>query len=213
MSIKISKAIAFVDWNAQIHAARPGRSLDDVRVAEATLCHVGRTLGKVLSKQAPDIRFLLTLRLYHGWHRGYERTDRRKAVISAVAGADFSALSMKPSVNIRPIVEYGDNLYSAGFSRFHHHIECHLPNTLRKRLDAADEYEEKMIDTAIASDFVDMAHREPTTWLILMGEDDDLVPPVMIAEGARLGKPGKILLIRKRPSTQFLKLEGLSVCP
>ncbi|MGP4687989.1 hypothetical protein ACSV5K_16675 [Agrobacterium pusense] len=209
----ISNAIAFIDWNTQIHSARPRDSLNHDEVAKVTLNYVGKTLGRVLSREAPSMKFQLTLRLYHGWYKGYERTDRRKAITTVVAGADFPALSNKTSVSIRPMVEYGDNLYSAGIARFHDKHDCHLPNTLRKRSNLPNDFEEKMIDTAIASDVIDVAYREPATWLLLMGDDDDLVPPAMIAEGARRGGPGKVLLVRNRPVTKYLKLEGLSVCP
>lgn len=66
-----------------------------------------------------------------------------------------------------------------------------------------------MVDTAIASDLVDLAHREPNRWLVIVGDDDDLVPAVFVAEGARGPAQGKVLLIRSRPDTAFLKLDNM----
>ena len=84
---------------------------------------------------------------------------------------------------------------------------------LRKDLIDKNEIEEKMVDSAIASEVVDFAHREPDRWLVVVGDDDDLVPPVFVAEGARGAGLGKVLLVRSRPDSPFLKLDDLRVKP
>ncbi len=66
-----------------------------------------------------------------------------------------------------------------------------------------------MVDTALAADIVDVAHRERDRWILVFGEDDDLVPPVLVAEGIRAGDGGAIVLVRQRPEGTFLKLQGL----
>jgi hypothetical protein len=75
---------------------------------------------------------------------------------------------------------------------------------LRKDLVDKDEIEEKMVDTAIASEFVDLAHREPERWLMLVGEDDDLVPPTYVAEGIRGGQEEKYCLSGTGTTPHFL---------
>lgn len=202
------KVTALVDWNAQIHAARPGLA-SEVDLASKTLDHVGRTIGKALQSKSSTTRFDVTLRLYHGWHKGFEVTARRKAIITAAAQADFIALSCKSNVSIRERIEFGDRLRSGLDSRIHARLDCHLPNTLRNRLDGANGTEEKMVDTAIASDIVDIAHRDPKNWIIVLGEDDDLVPPLFVAEAVVIPAGGNLLLVRNRSGDPFLKLQEI----
>lgn len=202
---------AFIDWNSQIHAARPGRNVSEAVIAQRTLEYVGQILGNHLSKQDATARFSVTLRLYHGWHKGFQVMPRRKAIRTVVAGADFGLLSTKATVTIRPNIEYGDLLISGQQTRLHPMLGCHLANTLRATIEDPNVHEEKMVDTAIAADLVDLSFRDPERWLIVVGEDDDLVPPIIVAEGTRSKNDGKIFLLRKRPVTNFLKLEGLCV--
>jgi hypothetical protein len=202
---KIKQVTTFIDWNSQIHATGI-RGRGEEFLAEKTLDLVGRRIGRALSKIAPSYRFNVALRVYHGWHKGFEKTVRRKALITAAARADFAALSCKASVSIRRDIEYGDRLFSALQCRLHDRIGSHLPNTLR---DRGGMPEEKMVDTAIASDIVDHAHREPDRWLLAMGEDDDLIPPLFVAESAVSAAGGKVILVRGRSGEPFFKLENI----
>ena len=52
---------AFVDWNSQIHAANP-RVSDPRPIAEQTLEHVGRAIGRALGGIEPSARFDVSLR-------------------------------------------------------------------------------------------------------------------------------------------------------
>lgn len=203
---------AFVDWNSQIHAARLPE-LGENEIAKRTLDYVARAIGRVLSSIDSQSKFDVTLRIYHGWHKGFEPTPRRKAMIAVAAGADFSALSCKRNVLLRNIVEYGDRLISAFQERTHHKLGCQLANTLRRSERSIDALEEKMVDTAIASDVVDTAHRDRQRWIVVVGDDDDLVPPVYVAEAVRNNNAGRVILIRTRPETPFLKLDKLHVRP
>lgn len=209
----ITPVTALIDWNSQVHAAAPSSEGGPYELCSKTLAHVGQIIGRVLNDLEPARRYDVTLRLYHGWYTGFQPTDRRKAMVNLFASADFPALSARPNVIIRPDLQFGDQLTSARSSRFHAHLACHLPNTRRRDANDKTKYEEKMIDTSIAGEVVDLAHREPDRWLIVVGEDDDLVPPVFIAEGIRGTTGGRVLLVRKRPETQFLKLDELSIRP
>ncbi|MFT8922903.1 hypothetical protein [Acetobacter sp.] len=212
----ITVVTAFIDWNSQIHAACALPTASAVELTRHTLSYVGRTIGRVLTGIDNARRFDVTLRLYHGWYQGFEATSRRKAMIQVFAAADFVSLSTRTNVVIRPSLNFGDALTSAITARCFHKLGCNLPNTLRKDINNKDTIVEKMVDTAIASELVDLAHREPHRWLMLIGEDDDLVPPIYVAEGIReekKGEKGKVLLIRKRKETPFLKLNQLRYAP
>lgn len=202
------RVVAFIDWNSQIHAAKPG-DVDERRLASYTLTHVAKKIGKVLYDYSSDFRFDVTLRVYHGWLKGFTVTDRRKALALAVSEADFAGISERPSVSIRPDVQYGDTLMSTLQCRINVKVNCHLPNTLRKSLRREGEFEEKMVDTAIASDIVDLAHREPRNWIVILGEDDDLIPPALVAESSLMPGVGKILLVRARSGERFFNLDGI----
>jgi|JI8StandDraft_2_1071088.scaffolds.fasta_scaffold13195_3 hypothetical protein len=206
----IVRVTAFVDWNSQVHAAESPKDSDQILLNSRTLRYVGKTIGKVLNSIDPTKKYIVSLRLYHGWRKGFEVTIRRKVMTTIIASTDFNLISEKTNIIIRDNVEFGDQLISASPTRLHQRIGCHLPNTLRN--DSARGAEvEKMVDTAIASDLVDLAHGDRDCWLVVMAEDDDLVPPVFVAEGVRGPSDGRILLVRNRPETPFLKLDKLKV--
>lgn len=210
--IPFTKVTALIDWNSQIYASRPRHGCDPLELCRHTLAFVGATITKILSKIEPSTRFEVSLRLYHGWFKGFTSTTRKRAMLKTVSGTDFTALSGRPNVIIRHEVSFGDELIYANPNRLHYHLGCHLPNTLRNDPSSNSEME-KMVDTAIASDLVALALAEPKRWLIVLGEDDDLVPPIFVAEGVRGRGDGKVILVRKRPDSQFLKLDNLKISP
>lgn len=209
-TLGITPATAFIDWNAQIHSANPGRG-DPKFIAERTLDLVGRRISRALSSVDAFTRFDVSMRFYHGWHRGFEPTANWRALVSVAAGADFSAMSIRPNVSLRAEISYGNRLLSALDKRLHPRLGIHLPNTLRPdtRISVRKELIEKMVDTAMASDVVDVAHRDRVRWIVVVGNDDDLVPAVLAAEGIRARADGRVLLLRNRPSGPFLRLDGI----
>ncbi|KFC70782.1 hypothetical protein FG93_02538 [Bosea sp. LC85] len=214
MSIaSIASVTAFIDWNSQIHASKPPRHADERQIAAHTLDYVARTIGRVLNSQSSATRYDVTLRLYHGWHKGFEVTDRKKAIINSTSDYELSYMSRKPNVLIRPIVQFGDALIFARNIRLHQRLSCHLPNTLRRASRGDSDFEEKMVDTAIASDVVYEAFSDRSRWLIVFGEDDDLVPPIFVAESIRTNSDGRIILVRTRGGTPFLNLDNLWISP
>ena len=204
---------ALIDWNCQIHLAKPARDKSEPGIAAGVLQHVGKIIARTLTAVAPEARFDVNLRLYHGWYKGFQPTKRRIAVTTAIAQSDFSALSDSRFVAIRETVELGDRLISALDQRLMAKTLCHIPNTLRDSILDKNRLEEKMVDTAIASDLIDLAHREADRWLLVLGEDDDLVPPALVAEGIRVGQPGRVILVRSRGNTSFFNLNDLRYYP
>jgi hypothetical protein len=119
------------------------------------------------------------MRLYHGWHKGYEPTPNRKAAQLIINRTDYATLSQRQNVVFLPNVEFGDKLANALDKRLHRRLGIHLPNTVRRRF--GDELEEKMVDTALAADVVATAHFDSADWILVVTEDDDLIPPIYVA--------------------------------
>ena len=203
------RVTAFVDWNTRI------RSVDAAEVerpharAGRALRRTARVIGKVLAERNPSARFRVGLRVYHGWHKGFEPTENRKAMAAVVAETDFADLSPSPHVNISPDVRYGDDLLAALPERRHVRPAIHLPATLR-RPDKHSPFAEKMVDTALAADLLALARDEPRDWALVLSEDDDVVPPVFTAEAWMKPHGGRTIIVRTRRSSQaFLRLDGL----
>lgn len=66
-----------------------------------------------------------------------------------------------------------------------------------------------MVDTAIAADLLAWARRSPSEWALVLAEDDDVVPPLFTVEAWIKPHGGRALLLRRRPASQYLKLDGL----
>ena len=200
---------AFVDWTAQMHNAKAVEIEEPRTRAGLTLKKVTRIIDTVLTSRAPSIRFQVALRLYHGWHKGFEATENRKSVAALVVETDFSNLSRSPNVRFSAEVRYGDELLAALPQRAHPRSPIHLPDTWRQQ-DRGSPRAEKMVDTALAADLLDRARNDPHEWALVLSEDDDMVPPVFTAEAWMRPYGGCVLIVRTRKSSRpFLKLDGV----
>ncbi|WP_242183378.1 hypothetical protein [Sphingomonas sp. CARO-RG-8B-R24-01] len=208
-SSRIVSVTAFIDWNSQIHAVAGPRGVSEVEQATRTLQYVGRRVANGLTTMTPAQRFDVTLRVYHGWHRGFQVTPRRKALLTVAAHA--TGLSNKSHIHVRPDIEFGDRLIAGSERRLHVGLNCHVPNTLRKSIRIAGDDEEKMVDTSIACDVVDLAYRDKDRWIIIVGEDDDLIPPLISADGIRGPKDGRVALFRSRNDSPFFKIDDIRI--
>lgn len=195
---------AFVDWQAQNRNAGVDRA-DDTEAARHTLVQTMRMVGRALKPE--QLRFRVSFRLYHGWHKGWQRTDGLRATVQAVDAADFAALS-GDRIEFSPAVQYGHTLLTAQPERRHSRPPLHLPNTLRDQGKGRPPTE-KMVDTALAADLLAWAHLFPSEWALVLAEDDDVVPPLFTAEAWVKPHGGRALLVRRRPAGQYLKLGGL----
>lgn len=205
----IIRVVAFVDWNSQIHLSGLDTKDDPVAAAKAALEKTARRVARCLIATDQRARFVVNLRLYHGWHRGFEPSANKKAITTVLAAIDFASLSAVPAVSFSEAVGYGDCLLAALPRRLHQRLAIHLPNTLRTQ-DRVDS--EKMVDTALATDVVFTAFNEPNDWIVVVAEDDDLVPPMFTAEALLEPHGARVLLLhsRKRRGT-FLRLDLLTV--
>ena len=189
---------AFVDWKAQMHNTRSNR-LQPPECATRTLERTAQNIERVLRRKAPAARFSVAMRLYHGWHKGFERTDNLRAITTAAANRN---------VRFSPRIEYGHTLLSALPGRLHPSHSIHLPNTLRQQ-SHGEQPEEKMVDTALAADLLHWARNDAGDWALILAEDDDFIPPVFTAESWIRPFGGRLFIVRKRLSGPFLRLDGL----
>lgn len=200
---------AFVDWNSQIHVSGGKRKPDPVATAEIVLKKTARRIAGCLCQTDGGNRYMVRLRLYHGWHKGFTATANRKAITNVLAATDFNDLSPRPNVIFEPNVAYGDCLLHALPTRLHTRLGIHLPNTFQVQYGRECE---KMVDTALAADVVSNAATQTDEWIVVVAEDDDLVPPVFTAEALLARCASKVLMLRSRPTSEnFLKLENIMV--
>ncbi len=123
---RIVSVAAFVDWNAQLLLTRRDATVDPEGVAEVAFRQTTRRIARCLSDLDSSMRFKVAMRLYHGWHKGYEPTANRKAAQVVVGRADFATLSQRPNVVFSPNVGFGDRLTSALDRRLHARLAIHL---------------------------------------------------------------------------------------
>lgn len=203
-----NRLIAFVDWNSQLRLVDPKKTLEPKGRALKAIKSVGRNAARALAQTYVEKRFVVDLRLYYGWHKGFEPTPAKKIMMQVVAETDFSALSQKENVVFSGEVSYGDRLIFALDKRLHNRLGIHLPNTLRVQDKRRDE-QEKMVDTALAADLVSSAAQKEENWLLVIAEDDDAIPAIYCAE-ALISGDRRVLLLRKRiQSGPYLNLDGI----
>ena len=198
---------AFIDWKSQMHNARVDKH-EPVDKARQTLWRTARAVHGMLSREEPTRRFDVVLRLYHGWHRGWEKTENLRAIMQTIAAPGFPADYSKSNVRLRENVQYGHTLLSALSERRHDGRTIHLANTVRRR-NRTSPPEEKMVDTALAVDLLHWARESPTEWALVLSEDDDIVPPVFTAEAWIKAHGGRAFIVRRRQCDQYVKLDGL----
>lgn len=196
------------DWNSQLLLTGLDYEKKPVDAARAAFRQVTRRIAQCLVKVDACANFQVHLRLYHGWRKGYEPTTNLKAIRLVIAETDFSTASDKPRVAYSSDVGFGDCLLSALPQRMHPALGIHLPNTLRDR--GSRGCEEKMVNTALAADLVVCAYQDPNDWILLVTEDDDLIPPLFAAECIiKSAQASAFLLSKRKRSGNLLLLDGL----
>ena len=181
---------------------------DPINRAKRTLEKTTNAISKILLGEDPKRRFDVVLRLYHGWHIGWQRTENLLAIMTTVADPGFPSDYSVRNVRFRQAVQFGHTLLSALSVRQHSPHQIHFANTLRRR-NANSRSEEKMVDTALAADLLHWARETPSDWALVLVEDDDIVPPVFTAEAWIYGHGGKVFIVRNRRATPYAKLDGI----
>lgn len=200
----------FVDWNSQIRRVPSSSSLDATTKGGIALRSVGKAVARTLCTWNKTSTFRVRTRLYHGWTAGFTQTENRRAL---VALPEFEQPDdIFPSARVLALgdLEFGDRLIDCLPLRLNAGLGIHLPGTLRRR-SGDRPAEEKMVDTALASDLLSWARVEPDSVAIVVTEDDDLVPPVFVAEAWMTPHGGSVKMMRLsgRTETKGINMQGL----
>jgi hypothetical protein len=199
--------IVFVDWNSQIGNGGQLAEVRPLQRAQAVAEYVAKSVAACVSPRTERILYRVAVRLYYGWYKGLTATDARVSLQRhledgilpvAVNNVTFDWSNM-----------FGDNMLDAYSHRLHRKLRIHLPDTLRIDLDTGQREREKMVDTAMACDILFSARSDPSCLRIVMSEDDDIVPPIFMAERWAKDKGGKTILLRDRDTNGFLMLDGI----
>ncbi|WP_137897087.1 NYN domain-containing protein [Sphingomonas sp. 2SG] len=210
MPAAFRRVIALVDWNSQIRNCKALSIEDMERQASTTLTMTARAIGRALTALEEGTRYRVSLRLYHGWRKGFEETDRKRAATAAIAAADFATLSTSATVVIEDNVGFGDLLLDALPRREVGKPSVHLPGTYR-RAERRAGFEEKMVDTAIAADLLSIARSDPDSVVMVVAEDTDLVPPLFTAEAWMSASGGRAFLLRAGHGGRSLALDDMAL--
>lgn len=208
--VRFRRVGLFVDWNSQLRECPEDLSSDPVARCQFALRRVGKIATKILCDEDKNAVFRVRLRLYHGWTTGTMQTENRRAFSKV---AEFSNPDdIFPSARVVALsdIEFGDRLIDALPTRENSGLRIHLPNTLRRQRGGAEPVE-KMVDTALASDLLSWARSEQDSIALVFSKDDDIVPPIFVAEAWMKPFGGVLHLIRSKTRTdsKFLSLEGL----
>lgn len=199
----------FVDWNSQLLNTPEELNTFPIEKCRLALQATGKAVTKALCALSATDIFRVQMRLYHGWTIGVCQTANRRAFASLTEFDEPDSIFPSSRVLAKSDIEFGDRLIDALPERENKGLRVHLPNTLRRQ-NKREPYTEKMVDTALAVDLLSWARAEPNSIAVVISPDDDLVPPVFIAEAWMKPLGGKVILIRSRANeSRFLALEGL----
>lgn len=198
--------VAFVDWKSQVHNARQVGERRLARQVDQTLSYITKLIDNTAHAVGGAERYDVTVRLYHGWHRGLTKTDLRMEIDRQLRDCLVPSVHGRCYFNWR--APFGDRMLAALDQRLHHRLGLHLPDTLRSDFYDSGREREKMVDTALASDLLTIARSEPYTLKLLLAEDDDFVPAAYVAEKWSVHGARACLIVRKRPAGH-LNLAGM----
>lgn len=202
MAIRPIRTHVLIDWNSELRSLQGSSGSDGEEVARRALKQVCRRVGKLLHDQAKGEAFFLSLRAYHGWRRGFDPTPRRRALEAALVynpdnleDRGLSEYSPRRSQVVRSL-EFGDRLLGARDVRLcGQRQDHHLPKTVQR--DRAGTSSEKMVDTALVSDLIFLAMEDDGSWLVVVGQDADLVPGILTAEGLLHGTDRRVIFLAR----------------
>jgi hypothetical protein len=210
--LRLRRVGLFVDWNAQIREAPPEFLDEPIEKCRYALKRMGKIVAKLLCNLDTDTVFRVQIRLYHGWTSGVSQTQNRRAFTNVAEFSNPDEIFPSSRVLALSEIEFGDRLLDALPARQNRGLQIHLPNTYRRQRGDTEPVE-KMVDTALASDLLSWARSDPDSIALVVSSDDDVVPPVFVAEAWMKPFGGSVYLVRPVPraESRYLSLEGLII--
>ncbi|WP_131197919.1 hypothetical protein [Phytopseudomonas dryadis] len=165
-----------------------------------------RVIDKLVEIEAKSPIKIVKTRIYHGWHRGKEPTEDRVAWNKL--RLELRAISRK-NVSYLPDIEFGNELICKS-------KRTPIFDTLRPDRSNPGDTSQKMVDTALVSDLLSYCRTEsssfrrnekPMTLAIVIGDDDDLLPGVFVAEA--WGLPTYVFRVTRDHDNKHLNTSGI----
>jgi hypothetical protein len=214
-------ALVFVDWDSARRISNSGgaasRKRQDIELESAVEALQNEIAGLLQSKDIVRVSW----RLYHGWHEGINAVEDRimfekyvnkysaRRIGKVNFGRDFAfgddMLCGSPRLPLRYTVRRrSEDIYEKPSSNIRK--EKRGKGKGQKPESVKIMYQ-KMVDTALVSDLLQSARSRDHDHLIVIGDDDDLIPGIIAAEswGARIN------LIRINNKSNLPLLSGKSL--
>lgn len=179
MVMSVQVALILVDWDSARRIGNIGRlprNEEDILLEIENAVEVlQEEVASVLNNKDYKDIIRVSWRIYHGWHEGEKATDDRKRFekfISRYKGRAIGRISFGSDFM------FGDDILSGS-------IRSPLRYTLRKRTNGntgVTELCQKMVDTSLVSDLLHAARTRTFDRIIIVGDDDDLLPGIFTAE-------------------------------
>ena len=212
MPAKAKMVGLFVDWNSLLLGVPNDLQSNPDLASRHAINSVGKVVGKKLCSMDRDITYRVRIRLYHGWTAGVTPTANQRAITRMPEYLNPDEIFGSTRVLSLADIEFGDRLIDAPADRLNLGLGIHLPNTFRKQRSDMPPGE-KMVDTALAADLLTWARFEPDSIALVLSSDDDVVPPLFVAEAWMKPYGGIVMLKRPRPRSEsrYLSLAGLLI--
>ncbi len=202
----------FIDWDSasRVTTIRPKKDMPLAARLSCTRQAYAELQERIISKLAEiepksPIKILKT-RIYHGWHSG--TTPSADKVVWDQLRSQLKAVS-RNRISYLPDIEFGNELICRGG-------RSPIYDTLRADRSNPGASSQKMVDTALVSDLLSFCRSEsssfrrnerPTTLAIVVGDDDDLLPGVFVAEA--WGLPTYVFRITREHDNRHLSTDGI----
>lgn len=195
----INQAIVLIDWNnVQARLDANFHSNPRKRIKPLVL-RIQQEIAHLLSNKTGGAKFRVSMRVYHGWHQDRIATQIR---------TDFEIYQVYEQL-ARTI---GSVSFTLGYA-FGNELCCYvdpipLYNTYR---GGGQDKGQKMVDTAIVCDMLHYARENPDTFVIIVSDDDDFLPGIIMAKSWQRRANGKCFQVRvEKRSLDFVTDDSLS---
>lgn len=209
---RVITANLFIDWDSASRVSRikPKSDMPLSLRLSCTQQAFTELQERIISKLAeiePKLPIkILKSRIYHGWHRGKSPSEDK--IVWDQLRTQLKAIS-RNGISYLPDIEFGNELICRG-------VRSPIFDTLRPDRSNPGSLSQKMVDTALVSDLLSFCRSEssnfrrnerPTTLAIVVGDDDDLLPGVFVAEA--WGLPIYVFRITRDHDNKHLNTDGI----